>query len=141
MSDLLFKIDIEIDQVQKSFSCKSDQTVLEAAADANVELPSSCLVGMCCTCAAFLKEGSVDMEAMGLKSELQDQGYVLLCQAYPKSDLKIVANQFNAVSRIKILKSPADRRCVFNEYKEWLGESIDDEVLAIPTEIIQNELD
>ena len=47
----------------------------------------------------------------------------------------------NAVSRLKILRSPADRRCVFNEYKEWLGESIDDEVLAIPAEIIQNELD
>ena len=47
----------------------------------------------------------------------------------------------NAVSRMKILKKPADRRCLFNEYKEWLGESIDDEVLAIPTEIIQNELD
>ena len=44
-------------------------------------------------------------------------------------------------SRMKILKRPADRRCLFNEYKEWLGESIDDEVLAIPTEIIQNELD
>ena len=52
---------------------------------------------MCCTCAAFLKEGSVDMEAMGLKSELQEQGYVLLCHAYPKSDLKIVANQFDTV--------------------------------------------
>ena len=47
----------------------------------------------------------------------------------------------NAVSRMKILRSPGDRRCVFHEYKEWLGESIDDEVLAIPTEIIQNELD
>tara|TARA_B100001250_G_scaffold85429_1_gene70537 strand:+ start:75 stop:269 length:195 start_codon:yes stop_codon:yes gene_type:complete len=47
----------------------------------------------------------------------------------------------NAVSRMKILRRPADRRCVFNEYKEWLGESIDDQVLAIPTEIIQNELD
>tara|TARA_Y100001968_G_scaffold299743_1_gene310620 strand:+ start:1388 stop:1582 length:195 start_codon:yes stop_codon:yes gene_type:complete len=47
----------------------------------------------------------------------------------------------NAVSRMKILKRPADRRCVFNEYKEWLGESIDDEVLAIPTVIIQNESD
>ena len=47
----------------------------------------------------------------------------------------------NAVSRMKILSNPADRRCIFNEYKEWLGESIDDEVLAIPTEIIQNELD
>ena len=49
----------------------------------------------------------------------------------------------NAVSRIKILRRAADRRCLFNELKEWLGEreSIDDEVLAIPTEIIQNELD
>ena len=47
----------------------------------------------------------------------------------------------NAVSRMEILEKPSDRRCVFNEYKEWLGESIDDEVLAIPTEIIQNELD
>ena len=47
----------------------------------------------------------------------------------------------NALSRMKILSSPSDRRCVFNEYKEWLGETIDNEVLAIPTEIIQNELD
>ena len=47
----------------------------------------------------------------------------------------------NAVSRMKIVRSPADRRCLFHEYKEWLGESINDEVLAIPTEIIQNELD
>ena len=47
----------------------------------------------------------------------------------------------NAVSRMKILGSHADRHCVFYEYKEWLGQNIDDEVLAIPTEIIQNELD
>tara|TARA_Y100001968_G_scaffold122791_1_gene111723 strand:+ start:209 stop:403 length:195 start_codon:yes stop_codon:yes gene_type:complete len=56
-----------------------------------------------------------------------------------KDLLHIAVN--NAVSRMKLLRSPADRRCVFHEYKEWLGESIDDEVLAIPTEIIQNELD
>tara|TARA_B100000965_G_scaffold303097_1_gene261799 strand:+ start:282 stop:476 length:195 start_codon:yes stop_codon:yes gene_type:complete len=47
----------------------------------------------------------------------------------------------NAVLRMEILKEPSDRRCLFNEYKEWLGKSIDDEVLAIPTEIIQNDLD
>ena len=47
----------------------------------------------------------------------------------------------NAVSRMKNLRSPTDRRCLFHVYKEWLGESIDDEVLAIPTEIIKNELD
>ena len=47
----------------------------------------------------------------------------------------------NAVSRMKIVRSPADRRCLFHEYKEWLGESINDQVLAIPTEVIQKELD
>ncbi len=58
-------------------------------------------------------------------------------------ELKDILNRTvnNAVSRMKILRNPTDRRCVFNEYKEWLGESIDDEVLAIPTDIIQNELD
>ena len=97
MSDTEFTIHIEVDQVKKSFRCKSGQTVLEAARDASLELPSSCLVGMCCTCAAFLKEGSVDMDAMGLRSELQDEGYVLLCQAYPRSDLHVISNQFYAV--------------------------------------------
>ena len=47
----------------------------------------------------------------------------------------------NAVARMKVLRSPSDRRSIFNEYKEWLGETIDNEVLAIPTDIIQNELD
>ncbi len=47
----------------------------------------------------------------------------------------------NAVSRIEKLKEPSDRRSVFNEYKEWLGESIDNEVLAIPVETIQNDID
>ena len=56
-----------------------------------------------------------------------------------KGILRMAVN--NAVSRMETLKEPADRRSVFNEYKEWLGESIDNEVLAIPTEIIQNELD
>ena len=50
--------------------------------------------------------------------------------------LHMVVN--NAVSRMKILNNPSDRRCVFNEYKEWLGETIDNEVLAIPTKIIPN---
>ena len=47
----------------------------------------------------------------------------------------------NAVSRMKILRRPADRRAIFNEYKVWLGENIDDEILAIPSDIIHNELD
>ena len=46
----------------------------------------------------------------------------------------------NAVYRMEILKEPSDRRCVFNEYKEWLGEDVNDEVWAIPREAIQNDM-
>ena len=93
-----FTINVELDNTHHSFTCRSNQTVLEAAEKAGITLPSSCLVGMCCSCAALLKDGSVEMDnAMGLKSELQDEGYVLLCQTYPKSDLYLLANQFEKV--------------------------------------------
>ena len=48
--------------------------------------------------------------------------------------LKIVVN--NAVLRMEVLQEPADRRCLFNEYKEWLGEDINNEVWAIPKNLI-----
>ena len=56
-----------------------------------------------------------------------------------KETLYIALN--NAVSRIEQLKSPDDRRCLFHEYKEWLGEDIKDEVWAIPREAIQEDID
>ena len=55
-----------------------------------------------------------------------------------KEILKITVN--NAVSRMEALKDPSDRRCIFHEYKEWLGQNINDEVLAIPIEPIQEDL-
>ncbi len=55
-----------------------------------------------------------------------------------KETLKIALK--NAVSRIEALEEPSDRRCIFHEYKEWLGQNINDEVWAIPTEAIQKDL-
>ena len=54
-----------------------------------------------------------------------------------KEILKSAVN--NAVLRMETLKEPSDRRCLFHEYKEWLGEDINDEVWAIPIEAIQND--
>ena len=39
----------------------------------------------------------------------------------------------NAISRMETLRNPADRRSIFNEYKEWLEQDVDDEVWALPT--------
>ena len=52
------------------------------------------------------------------------------------NDLKLTLN--NVVSyAVKRMESASDakiRRCIFQEYKEWLGTSIDDWVLALPND-------
>ena len=37
-----------------------------------------------------------------------------------------------AVNRMETTSEASTRRCIFQEYKEWLGSSIDDWVLALP---------
>lgn len=93
-----FTITAEVDGTTHSFPCRSDQTVLAAAEAAGVLLPSSCCSGVCTTCAALLSEGSVHQpDAMGVKAELQQQGYALLCVAFPRSDLKLTAGMEDAL--------------------------------------------
>ena len=60
----------------------------------------------------------------------------------PDSQLKEILQMTlkNAVSRMEALKDPSDRRCLFHEYKEWLGENIDDEIWAIPAQAIQKDI-
>lgn len=73
-----------------TISVPGDQTVLDAAHAAGLDLPTSCGAGVCTTCAALVLEGTVDQaDGMGVSPDLQAQGYALLCVAYPRSDLKI----------------------------------------------------
>ena len=78
----------------QTFTCRDDQTILAAAESAGLNLPSSCCSGVCTTCAALVTEGSVEQpDAMGVKQELQEQGFTLLCVAYPRSDLALETSQ------------------------------------------------
>ncbi len=93
-----YQISLAFEGVSHSFACRSDQTVLAAAEAAGVALPSSCCSGVCTTCAARIQDGSVHQpDAMGVKAELQQQGYALLCVAFPRSDLKVTAGQEDAL--------------------------------------------
>jgi ferredoxin len=93
-----FSVICEINGSSHTFPCRADQTVLAAAEAAGVALPSSCCAGVCTTCAALITEGSVQQsDAMGVKAELQAQGYALLCVAFPRSDLKLKAAQEDAL--------------------------------------------
>ncbi len=93
-----YNVSIEFEGSTHSFSCRSDQTVLAAAEEAGVMLPSSCCSGVCTTCAAKLTSGSVDQpDAMGVKEDLRADGFTLLCVAFPCSDLRFLAGQEDAL--------------------------------------------
>ena len=93
-----FQITVSLDGATHAFPCRGDQTVLAAAEAAGVPLPSSCCSGVCTTCAALLRSGTVHQpDAMGVKAELRQQGYALLCVAMPLSDLEVLAGQEDAL--------------------------------------------
>jgi ferredoxin len=93
-----FTITAEFEGAQHIFPCRSDQTVLAAAEAAGVVLPSSCCSGVCTTCAALISEGSVHQpDAMGVKADLQQQGYALLCVSFPQADLRLKAGMEDAL--------------------------------------------
>lgn len=78
------------------------KTILEVADEAGLNLPSSCHAGVCTTCAAQILEGTVDQsDGMGVSPELQQQGYVLLCVAYPRSNLKIETEKEETVYKLQ----------------------------------------
>jgi ferredoxin len=94
----VYTISVELDGARHTFSGRADQTVLAAAEAAGVALPNSCCSGVCTTCAALLRRGSVHQpDAMGVKEELREQGYALLCVSFPRSDLEVLGGQEDAL--------------------------------------------
>ncbi len=101
MSDS-FTVIAELNGVTHTFPCRADQTVLAAAEEAGVPLPSSCCSGVCTTCAGRLRQGEVHQpDAMGVKADLQAEGFALLCVSYPRSDLNLLAGQEDALYEVQ----------------------------------------
>lgn len=76
-----------------------DKTILSVAEEAGLDFPALCRAGVCTTCAGkIINDGTVDQsQGMGVSSELQEQGFALLCVSYPRSDLKIETEQEDIV--------------------------------------------
>lgn len=67
------------------------QPILDAALAAGADLPFACKGGVCCTCRAKVLEGEVTMDVnYALEEDELAQGFVLTCQAHPKSDHVVV---------------------------------------------------
>ena len=81
------KVKISIDGDTIDLEVKDSSSILDAALDEDIDLPYSCQSGVCTACMAQLKSGEVDMEVSdGLSDEEIEEGFILCCQAIPKSD-------------------------------------------------------
>src|SRR5579863_403450 len=71
---------VEFVRSGKTSVLRSGQTVLEAAEEQEVPIPSSCRQGQCGTCKTKLLAGNVQMDAEeGLDPDSRAQGFVLTC--------------------------------------------------------------
>lgn len=71
------------------------ENVLTAALAAGIPLPYSCRAGRCATCKARLLAGAIEYPGgklpPGIVESEASRGEVLLCQAHPRSDLRVQA--------------------------------------------------
>lgn len=73
-------------------SVSGDECILDALEEHGMRLPYGCRFGACLTCAASLVEGQVDQSggrSFALRPQQEEDGYVLLCVARPRSDCVI----------------------------------------------------
>jgi len=83
----LAEVTVHMDGRRRSFSMRrGEETVLDAAARAGIELPFSCRAGVCSTCRTKVLSGEVEMaQNYALEEGELEQGYVLACQSHVKS--------------------------------------------------------
>lgn len=86
-------IKVIVDDEEYEFELGSDGAdILQAGVDAGVDLPFSCKGGVCSTCKAKVLEGEATMKLnYSLLDEEVEAGYILTCQAHPKSEKLVVS--------------------------------------------------
>jgi CDP-4-dehydro-6-deoxyglucose reductase len=101
---------VTVQPSQHQFPADADKSVLDAALAAGILLPYSCRSGACSTCKAKVVSGTVEAGASAahiLTPEELTQGFTLLCQARPTSDLVIESREIRLASDIQIRKLPS----------------------------------
>ena len=86
-------VELILDGDEYEFPLNSNaDNILDAAQKIGVDLPYACKGGVCCTCKARVLEGKVSMDVnYALEPDEVDAGYILTCQAHPKTEKVIVS--------------------------------------------------
>jgi len=87
------EVTVVLDGEETHFGLNSKgNSILDAALDAGADVPYACKGAVCCTCRAKVIEGDVEMDMnYALQDDEVEDGYVLTCQAHPRSEKVIVS--------------------------------------------------
>ena len=92
----VFLVELQLpNEGQRSIQVSADDHLWDAAFNAGIVLPALCHQGYCLTCAGRLENGGeVDQsDSLAYFAEDRDAGFILLCTAKARSDLKIQTHQ------------------------------------------------
>lgn len=101
---------VEVPKSGRSFSVAPDQSVLDAALGAGLNLPHSCKGGNCGACRARLLAGEVSYPhgaPLGLGAAEAAEGFILLCRAHACGDLSIETFEPAAADEVLVKRLPA----------------------------------
>jgi ring-1,2-phenylacetyl-CoA epoxidase subunit PaaE len=80
-----------LDGIRHRFNVPAGAKLVDAALAAGIRVPYSCKAGMCCTCRAKMVEGRAEMMVnYSLEPWEIERGFILTCQAVPKSERVVV---------------------------------------------------
>ena len=89
-----FRIVLETPEGIRSFDCSEEDYIWDASAANGIVLPAICHQGRCLSCAGCLLEGTVEHEYVNAYfAEDKAAGYILLCRALARSDVRILTHQ------------------------------------------------
>ena len=92
----VYDVEVLMEGEKHMIPIDEDLTLLEGIEEYGLEVLYSCRAGVCVTCAAKLLQGEIDPGFASITDELKEQGYVLACSAYPRSDgIKLEMNHFD----------------------------------------------
>jgi ring-1,2-phenylacetyl-CoA epoxidase subunit PaaE len=78
------RLEVVVGGIRRTIDGHRDETVLDAANEAGLDVPFSCTGGVCATCRARVVDGAVEMAVnYSLQQWELDAGFVLTCQSRP----------------------------------------------------------
>ncbi|MGI9548092.1 MAG: 2Fe-2S iron-sulfur cluster-binding protein [Flavobacteriaceae bacterium] len=81
-------ISVTLDEEEFNFTMNKKKLLLDTVLDHDIDAPYSCQGGVCSTCIARIKEGTVVMEQNQILTDSEiEEGLILTCQSHPTSQV------------------------------------------------------